>query len=153
LVTSLEPSTAGQAWQRVEWYRCRWIVEEYHQCLKTGCRIEARQVQTADRFMRLLGLVSPMAVRLVQLRDLARLAPESVASQHLEAAAVAVVAARASLSPEQLTVAQFWQEVARLGGYLARTRDGPPGWQTLWKGWLYLQTLLEGLQLAAHLRL
>lgn len=153
LLTSLETQTPGQAWQRVEWYRCRWVVEEYHQCLKSGCRIEERQVQTSERFVRLLGLVSPLAVRLVQLRDLARLAPESVASQHLEPAAVALVAARAMLSPEQLTVARFWQEVARLGGYLARTRDGPPGWQTLWKGWLYLQTLLEGVQLAAHLRL
>jgi hypothetical protein len=28
-------------------------------------------------------------------------------------------------------------EVARLGGYLARRRDGPPGWKTLWLGWLH----------------
>jgi|SRR5271165_2566587 len=153
VVTSLVTQTCEQAWQRIEWYRCRWVVEEYHQCLKTGCRIEERQVHTADRFMRLLGLVSPMAVRLVQLRDLARLVPESAALQHLEPAAVTLVAARAALSPEDLTVARFWREVACLGGYLARTRDGPPGWKTLWKGWLHLQTVLEGVQLAAHLHL
>jgi hypothetical protein len=40
LLTSLCTETGEHAWQRVEWYRCRWIVEEYHQCLKTGCRLE-----------------------------------------------------------------------------------------------------------------
>jgi hypothetical protein len=97
--------------------------------------------------------LSPTAVRLLQLRDVARLAPESAAVQIVEPEAVALIAARAALPPEQLTAATFWQEVARLGGHLARTRDGPAGWKTLWKGWLYLQTLLEGAHLAAQLRL
>ena len=110
-------------------------------------------MHTADRLIRLLGLLSPIAVRLLQLRDLARRAPELAAVHVAEPAAVALIAARASLPPEQLTVAVFWQEVARLGGYLARRRDGPPGWKTLWKGWLHLQIMLEGIHLAAHLHL
>jgi hypothetical protein len=153
LLTSLETATCEHAWQRVDWYRCRWVVEEYHQCLKTGCRLEARSLRTVERLLRLLGLLSPIAVRLLQLRDLARRAPESKASQRVEPAAVALIAASLSLPPEQVTGAAFWQEVARLGGYLARRRDGPPGWKTLWKGWLHLQTMLEGVHLAAHLRL
>lgn len=153
LLTSLETTTCEHAWRRVDWYRCRWIVEEYHQCLKTGCRIEERHVHTAERLMRLLGLLSPIAVRLLQLRDLARHTPGSKASQSLEPAAVALIAASLHLPPEQVTVAAFWQEVARLGGHLGRRRDGPPGWKTLWKGWLHLQTMLEGTHLAAHLRL
>lgn len=153
LITSLETETGAQAWQRVEWYRCRWIVEEYHQCLKTGCRIEERYVQTAERLIRLLGLLSPVAVRLLQLRDLARLAPESLAVESLEPTAIALIATSLSLPPERLTVAAFWQEVARLGGYLGRRRDGPPGWKTVWKGWLHLQTMVEGVQRVAHLRL
>jgi hypothetical protein len=38
-------------------------------------------------------------------------------------------------------------------GYLTRAHDGPPGWRTIWKGWLLLQALLEGAHLALHLRL
>lgn len=152
LLTSLSTTTCEHAWQRVDWYRCRWVVEEYHQCLKTGCQVEERNVHTADRLIRLLGLLSPIAVRLLQVRDLARRMPELAAVQVVEPAAVALIAARASSPPEQLTVAVFWQEVARLGGYLARRRDGPPGWKTLWKGWLHLQIMLEGMHLAAHLR-
>jgi hypothetical protein len=153
LLTSVQVSSSEQAWQRVEWYRCRWIVEDYHQCLKTGCRIEERQVQTADRLLRLLGLLSPVAVRLLQLRDLSRRTPDRPASQVLEAQAVAIIAARTAQSTSTLTIGAFWHEVARMGGYLARSGDGPPGWKTLWKGWLQLQTLLEGVHLAFHLRL
>jgi hypothetical protein len=52
-----------------------------------------------------------------------------------------------------MTTHTFWKNVAQMGGYLARQSDGPPDWKTLWKGWLRLQTLLEGVHLAFHLRL
>lgn len=153
LLTSLAVNTPEEAWQRVEWYRERWTVEEYHQCLKTGCHIEERQVQSAERLIRLLGLLAPLAVRLLQLRDLARREPERPAMEVVEAEALAVVAAQTHQVPALMTTADFWRAVARLGGYLDRRHDGPPGWKTLWKGWLHVQTLLEGLHLAAYLRL
>jgi len=153
LLTSVPVTTCEQAWQRTDWYCCRWTVEDYHQCLKTGCRIEERQLQSADRLMRLLGLLSPVAVRLLQLRDLARTTPDLPAAQGIEPEALAIVAARAGQSALTLTRSAFWTEVACMGGYQARKSDGPPGWKTLWKGWLYLQTLVEGVHLAFHLRL
>lgn len=110
-------------------------------------------MQTADRLIRLLGLLSPVAVRLLQLRDLSRQAPDRPALQVFEAEAVSIVAARTAQPPSTLTAGAFWNEVARMGGFLARTGDGQPGWKTLWKGWLQLQTLLEGVHLAFHLRL
>ena len=153
LVTSVPTTTLEQAWERVGWYECRWVVEDYHQGLKTGCRIEERQVQSADRLIRLLGLLSPVAVRLLQLRDLSRRHSQRPASEVVEADLLAVVATCAGLQASQMTTEVFWREVARMGGYLARRRDGPPGWKTLWRGWLRLQTLLEGVHLAFHLRL
>ena len=153
LLTSVSTTTLEQAWERVGWYEHRWVVEEYHQCLKTGCRLEERQVQSAERLIRLLGLLSPLAVRLLQLRDLSRREPECPAHQTIEADLLAVVAAQTGQSPARMTTGAFWKAVAQLGGYLARRGDGPPGWKTLWKGWLRIQTLLEGVHLAAHLRL
>ena len=41
--------------------------------------------------------------------------------------------------------------LSELGGYLGRKSDGPPGWKTLWRGWLHIQTLLEGVHLAPFL--
>jgi hypothetical protein len=97
LLTSLETTTCAHAWLRVDWYCCRWVVEDYHQCRKTGCRIEERHIHTAKRLTRLLGLLSPMAVRLMQLRDLARRTPESAVVQSLEPTAVALIAASLKL--------------------------------------------------------
>ncbi len=153
LLTSVPTTTLEQAWERVDWYGHRWLVEDYHQCLKSGCRIEQRQLQTVDGLIRLLGLLSPLAVRLLQVRALAREEPERPASEVIEPLMLAVLAQRSGHAPATMTVGTFWTEVARLGGYLARSHDGPPGWRTIWKGWLSLQTLLEGVHLAFHLRL
>jgi transposase-like protein/transposase Tn5 family protein len=153
LLTSVPVQTLEQAWERVDWYRARWIVEDYHQGLKTGCRVEQRQVQSYEGLRRLLGLLAPTAVRLLQLRATARQSPEQPASQTLPAAVVQVVAAKAGMPAAQLTTQQCWHTIARFGGYLGRKGDGPPGWKTLWGGWLYIQTLLEGVHLAARLSL
>ena len=153
LLTSVPTTTLEDAWERVDWYGHRWLAEDYHQCLKSGCRIEQRQLQTVDGLMRLLGLLSPMAVRLLQVRALAREEPERPAHEVIEPLMLAVVAQRSGHSPASMTVGTFWTEVARLGGYLARSHDGPAGWRTIWKGWLSLQTFLEGVHFAFHLRL
>jgi len=63
---------------------------------------------------------------LLQLRTLARQAPEQPAQQ-------------------------CWHTIARKGGYLGRKGDGPPGWKTLWLGWFYVQALLEGVHLTSLL--
>ena len=153
-MASVPTSTLAQAWERVDWYQCRWLVEDYHQCLKSGCRIEERQLQTVDGLMRLLGLLSPLAVRLMQVRTLAREDPERPAHEVIEPVMLAVLAQRSGHSSATMTVgtdlgrrSHAW--VARL----SRRHDGPPGWRTIWKGWLSLQTLLEGAHLAFHLRL
>src|SRR5439155_25841484 len=59
LLTSVPTTTLEQAWERVDWYRHRWLVEDYHQCLKSGCRIEERQGPPVDGLMRRLGSVVP----------------------------------------------------------------------------------------------
>lgn len=151
LVTSVPTHTSVHAWQRVGWYRVRWIVEDFHQGLKTGCRVEQRQIQTYEGLRTLLGLLSPEAVRLLQLRTLARQEPEQPAQQVLPADLVQVVAHLAHVPTAKLTTQQCWQTIARQGGYLGRKGDGPPGWKTLWLGWSYVQSLLKGVHLATLL--
>ena len=128
-------------------------MEDYHQWLKSGCRIADRQWQTVAGLIGWLGLLSPLAVRLLQIRGYARSDPERPANAVSEPLMLAVVAQRSGQSPLTMTIGSFWTEVARLGGYLARSHDGPPGWRTIWKGWLSLQTFLEGVHFAFHLRL
>jgi hypothetical protein len=153
LLTSFPTTTLEAAWERVEWDAHRWLVEDYHHCLKSGCRIEHRQLQSVDGLLRLLGLLSPLAVRLLQVREMARQDPERPATEVIDPLMLAVLAQRCGLSPRTMTLGTFWTELARLGGYLARRSDGPPGWRTTWKGWLSLQALFEGVHLAPHLLL
>jgi hypothetical protein len=153
LLTSMPTTTLEQAWERVDWYRQRWLVEESHHCRKSGCRIEERQWQSVDGLMRLLGLLSRLSVRLLQIRAAARAEPERLALEVIEPLRLSVVAQRSGHAPATMTLGTFWREVARLGGYLARTPDGPPGWRTIWKGWLALHPFLEGVHFALQFHL
>ena len=153
LLTSLPVETVEQAWERVGWYRRRWIVEDYHQALKTGCRVEERQLGSYEGLRRLLGLLAPSAVRLLQLRTLARQQPERPAAEVLPQEVVQVVALKTGGQAAGMTVEQCVGRIAQLGGYQGRRSDGPPGWKTLWHGWLKIQTLLEGVHLAPQVLL
>jgi Transposase DNA-binding/Transposase Tn5 dimerisation domain len=153
LLTSVPVECEEQAWERVEWYEMRWIVEDYHQCLKTGCQLEARHMHTYEGLRTVLGFLAPLAVRLLQLRAAARGQPDQPAQDVLPADVVNVVAALSHVAPSRLTVQKCWHRIAQAGGFLGRKGDGEPGWKTLWLGWLYIQTLLEGIHLASQLSL
>jgi hypothetical protein len=148
LFTTVPVTDAASAWERIEWYRLRWVVEEYHKALKTGCAREQRQRQKAQGLLALLGLLAIVAVRLLQLRTVARSAPDTPASQGVEPELLETVVRLRGRSASPMTADQFWRAVAGLGGFLGRKGDGNPGWQTLWRGWQRLQDLCWGVQAA-----
>lgn len=131
----------------VEWYSLRWLIEEYHKCLKTGCRIELRQLHHADRLKPLLAICAVVAVRLLQCKQQARVEPNRPATQCVPVEHVQVLSAYHKQSAAGMTIRQFWRLVARLGGFLARKSDGEPGWQTLWRGWQKLDLMTLGASL------
>lgn len=147
LLTTVPVNNAKQAEEILEWYEFRWIIEEYHKCLKTGCAIEKRQLETASRLQALLGFLAIVAVRLLQLREMSRTEPERPAIEVAPKLLVQTVKQRLSLKPtvEEMTLREFYHAVARLGGFIGRKSDGDPGWQTLWRGWERLQDLCWGL--------
>ncbi len=130
------------------YYSLRWLVEEYHQCLKTGCKVEQRQLQTAARLEPLIGILSVVAVRLLQLKTNARLTPEKPANQCVPREWVRTLSKRIGKAASSMTVRQFTHEVAKMGGFLGRKGDGEPGWRTLWQGWEKLSLIQEGYELA-----
>jgi hypothetical protein len=132
----------------VFWYSCRWLIEEYHKCLKSGCRMEERQLEQASRLEALLGILSVVAIRLLQLKHQAKVNPNAPAQSIVPKEYVRTLAAYLKRPPIQLTTREFWIQTAKLGGFLARKSDGDPGWLTLWRGWQHLETLVAGVQLA-----
>src|SRR5207245_6183110 len=106
LLTSVPMERVAQAWERVGWYRRRWIVEDYHQALKTGCRMEERQIESYEGLRRLLGLLAPTAVRRLQLRTLARQQPDRPAAEVVPQEVVQVVALKAGGEAASMPVEQ-----------------------------------------------
>lgn len=149
LLTSLPVETFQDAWQVIEDYENRWLVEEYHKVMKTGCSLEAHALRDASRLEPLIALVSVIGVRLLQLKLIGRNQPDAKASSHVPSSWIRVLKlARPRVKATGMSVHEFFRELAKLGGFLGRKHDGEPGWQTIWRGYQKLQSLLDGMRLA-----
>ncbi len=154
LLTSLPAATFSAAWKIIEHYETRWLVEEYHKALKTGCRVTRRQLKSAGRLEAMVGLMSVVALRLLQIKSLARTSPETPAQRVVPALWLRMLkAANKKLKRvHDLTVRQFYREVAKLGGFLGRKGDGEPGWITTWRGWEKLNAIVTAAMLLKHIK-
>ncbi len=134
LYTFEKAASFESSWRVIEHYEKRPVIEEYHKCQKSGCQVETRQYQHADRLAPVIALTCVLAVRLLQLRDLSRQEPDLPAEKVVPRAWIEALR-RVLKRPRPLkTVRNFFRAVASLGGFLGRKHDGEPGWQTIWRG-------------------
>lgn len=148
LLTSLPAETFEDAWQVIEDYENRWLVEEYHKVMKSGCVIEKHALRTAARLEPLIGLISVIGIRLFQLKLVGRSQPEAKAATHVPSSWIKCLSLiKPRLIMTGMTVYKFFRELAKLGGFLGRKGDGEPGWQTIWRGFKKMQSLLDGMRL------
>ena len=131
-------------------YGTRYLIEEFHKALKTGLKAEELQLEKGHRLFAAIAVMSIVALRLLDIRELGRRTPEAPA-------------ACVGLSGEELeilslevgrvltTVAEVVLAIGRLGGHMNRRSDGMPGWITLWRGMHKLRLLVRGAQLARRL--
>ena len=146
LLTTCAVTDAATARERLDWYAARWGIEVWHKVLKSGCRIEARQLATAGRLERALVVYSVVAWRLLYATLLARVVPEGPCSLLLEQeewealyCRMQQVAVPPGTAPS-LRQAVRW--LAQLGGFVGRAGDGEPGVTVLWRGWQRLGDLV-----------
>lgn len=147
LLSSVPTHSPEQALERLAWYARRWTIETWHRVIKSGCRIEARQFGTLERFERATSLFAVIAWRILYTTLLARLdgeLPCEVVLQPVEWQALYCRVHRTTRPPDQvpsLGQAVLW--IARLGGYLNRRNDPPPGATVIWRGFLVLHEITE----------
>jgi hypothetical protein len=146
LLTSEEVRGFDDAWRIIGWYEKRPIIEEYHKCLKTGCRVEERLYRSGERLAPVIGLLSVLAVRLLQLKMVARRDPDQAAAQVVPKEWLAAVPLLLKNPRPIITVQDFFRGLAQLGGFLGRKGDGEPGWQTIWGGLEKLLLCLRGAE-------
>lgn len=142
LLTSVPLTSTDDALACLEWYAARWGIEVWHKVLKSGCRIEDKQLESAERLKRCLTLYSVIAWRIVYATMLARAVPDVCCSVLLDAEewqGLYCRIHRVSLAPAKPpTLRQAVRWIAQLGGFLGRKGDGEPGVSVLWKGFQHL---------------
>lgn len=148
LLTSLPVGSLQEALSILDIYQHRWLIEEYHKCLKTGCLLEKRQVNEADNLYNMIALLQITAVKLLQLKQLG-LEPTAQEATALQALAVQYLTKAEQAELTKGTPLWTLVLIARLGGHQGLKQKGMPGWQTLWKGWQFFQVFLQGFA-AAH---
>lgn len=148
LYTSEPVETAEQQLAVVDYYRARWVIEEYIKVIKTGCEFEKRQLQDYEALINLLAVFLPIAYRLLLLRSEVARAPDQPALNVVSQDELDVLRAlgRRKL-PQSPTAEDAYLAIAELGGYI-KYKKSPPGWLTLARGFEELQTLTAGWRAA-----
>ena len=133
------------ACERISWYTCRWIVELFFKTLKSGCKVEERQLETAERLKCCLVFDCIVAWRILYLttkgREVPNLPCTVVFEEHEWKGAWAFVHHTTKVPEETPTLQEMVRIVGRLGGHLGRKQDKQPGSMTLWRGLEWLPAL------------
>jgi hypothetical protein len=140
---------AATAWQVVEYYRQRWQIERFFFVLKQGCQVEALQLQTRARLEAAVAVYLIVAYRILQLQGRSKVDPHASALTAFSPEECITLGQihQPPLAPEALDLREATRRLARLGGYTARKRDGPPGAKTLWLGWQRLADFIAARRL------
>lgn len=138
LLTDLPVSSRAEAIEKLVCYASRWKIETYHKILKSGCKAEESRLRTADRLVNLISVFCILSWRLFWMTMLNR------AVSGMPAGNVFSEAERQLLDhlvPDghvdravKRSLSFYITKLARLGGYLARAGDPPPGNTLMWRG-------------------
>ena len=155
LITDLPVTSRASAIEKLHWYALRWKIETFHKILKSGCRAEHSKLRTAERLVNLLAMFCILGWRifwLTMLNRSTRYAAPTLAFTPLEIRLLNQLAPnradRKSRRPTSLHACLT--QLARLGGYLARTGDAPPGNTVIWRGMSRLTDIEIGFLLGAQ---
>lgn len=148
LATNSPIDSVADTVQAVSDYEWRWpVAEEYHKVEKSGLRIESQRFESYGPLVAALAILAVVAIRVLQLRYARDSQPEADAQTIATPEEIELVGRATKRAGKVLTVKQFVDAVARLGGHLGRKGDGPPGWGTLWRGYQRLKDMLLGAEL------
>lgn len=138
LLTTLPVTGAEEAVEKVRWYALRWPIEVMHKVLKSGCKVEQRQLETAARLQRVVMVDLVVAWRVLALCRAGRETPQGLASDWLSGeewrALWCYIHEKKSPPRRAPSVREAVRWIARLGGFLGRRRDGEPGPVVVWRG-------------------
>jgi hypothetical protein len=151
LITDLPVTTPLQAIEKLEWYASRWKIETFHKIVKSGCKAEESKLRTADRLVNLIAVFCILSWRIFWMTMLNRAtsaAPTSIAFTPTECQLLDHLVPDPVKASTKKSLSSYIIKVARLGGYLARASDSPPGNMVMWRGLSRLTDIVLGFEAA-----
>ena len=148
VLTTLPVTSTADAPRILQWYTLRWRIEDYFRILKSGCKVEELQHHTAERLERAIAIKMVVGWRIQLMVRLGREVPELPSELLFSDGELRVLAtfARSRELPHPERLGDAVGLVARLGGWLGRTRD-PPGAQLMWHGYTQLVPMAFAFEL------
>jgi hypothetical protein len=152
LLTDLAVEDLKAATGKLDWYAQRFKIETFHKILKSGCRAEQAKLRTAERLTNLLAVLCVVAWRVFWLTMTSRATPDAPAEVALTKEEIEILDRLAGDTepPPRPTVSHYLVAVAKLGGYLARSKDPPPGNMVIWRGLTRLMDIHLGFELSSQ---
>jgi hypothetical protein len=155
LITDLPVQSRQDAIEKLEWYAMRWKIEVFHKILKSGCKAEESKLRTAERLVNLISVFCILSWRVFWMTMINRSAPEappSIALTKMEIGLLdRLVNDKGKTVPQRKTLGTYLTKIARLGGYLARANDPPPGNMVMWRGLSRLTDIELGAVVGAQI--
>ena len=152
LITNLSVNSLEAALEKIEWYALRWKIETFHKILKSGCRAEESKLRTTERLTRLVAVFCILGWRVFWMTMISRVNPEEPAQLLFTPMEIELIEKLtghdSDASSAKLNLGECLAKVARLGGYLTRASDPPPGNLIMWRGMSRLTDIHLGYLLA-----
>ena len=154
LITDLPVQSRADAIEKLQWYARRWKIESFHKVLKSGCRVEESKLRTAERLVNLVAVLCVLSWRVFWMTMINRTNPElspQVAFTDLELQLLDKLVQGKANEHSHASLTAYLTKLARLGGYLARAHDPPPGNTVMWRGLSRLTDIQLGAIIGAQL--
>jgi Transposase DNA-binding len=153
LITDLPVGSRAGAIEKLEWYALRWKIEVFHKILKSGCKAEESKLRTAQRLANLVSVFCILSWRVFWMTMLNRSAPDALPTLALTVTEITVLDHLVHDKPQARpkTLSHYLTKIARLGGYLARANDPPPGNTVMWRGLSRLTDIALGVTVGAQI--
>lgn len=154
LITDLPIHSCEDAVEKLNWYATRWKIEVFFKVLKSGCKAEESKLRTAERLAKLISVLCIVSWRIYWLTMLNRTMPDAPATTALTDTEINLLdrLGKVTFKSQQQasTVSQYLLAIAKLGGYLSRASDPPPGNMVMWRGMSRLNDIMIGAKLVGN---
>ncbi len=154
LITNLPVNSKEEAVEKLQWYALRWRIEVFHKILKSGCQAEHSKLRTAERIVNLLSMFCVLSRRIFWLTMHNRCAQTIKPSYAFTTQEIEILSQlrshRQPIPQGPPTMKACLNQLARLGGYLDRASDPPPGNMVIWRGMARLTDIQIGFPMSAE---